>query len=650
MIPYSKKLGLAVAAVGVAAGLAVGGGLVAAPHDPNKPKKPFEADAAYVREHYTKYEYRVPMRDGVRLFTSVYAPKDDSAPYPLLMRRTPYSVKPYGVDNYPDSPPLELKYYANERFIFVFQDVRGRYGSEGEFVHMRPHLAVKSSPRDVDESSDTYDTIEWLLKNVPNNNGKAGLFGTSYPGFYSAAGMIDAHPALKCVSPQAPIADWFIGDDFHHNGVFYLAHAFRFFSGFGQQLEEPTREAARPFDYKTPDGYEFYLNIGPLANIDEKYFKQKIEFWNELMGHATYDEFWKSRNLLPHLKGIKPAVMTVGGWFDAEDLYGPLNIYHSVERTSPGAVNTLVMGPWAHGDWHRDTGDSLGNVDFHQKTSQYFRQKIELPFLKHYLKDAEDPKLPEAYVFETGTNQWRRYEAWPPANTVAKTLYLQAEGKLGWEPAAASGAAGAAGGAAFDEYVSDPERPVPFIPNVAIGMTREHMLDDQRFAASRPDVLVYQTEPLEEDVTIAGPIDARLFVSTTGTDADWVVKLLDVYHGDLPNPEPNPQEVQMGGYQQLVRGEAMRGKFRNSFEKPEPFEPGKVAKVEYALPDAYHTFRRGHRIMVQIQSSWFPLIDRNPQKFVDIYKARREDFEKATQRVYRGGESGSAIGVRVIGR
>ncbi|MCZ6675494.1 MAG: CocE/NonD family hydrolase, partial [Verrucomicrobia bacterium] len=584
-----------------------------------------KVDQAYVREHYTKFEYDVPMRDGVKLFTAVYQPKDDSKAYPILLTRTPYSLKPYSVDLYPN-PRGPLLNYAKERFIFVVQDVRGRYGSEGEFVHMRPHNPAKSGPEDIDESTDAYDTIDWLVKNIPNNNGNVGMMGISYPGFYTAAGMIDSHPALKCASPQAPISDWFIGDDFHHNGTFYLPHAFNFLSRFGQKLEEPTREQAKPFDYKTPDSYEFYLNLGPLSNADTRYFKGEIEFWNELMEHGTYDAFWQERNILPHLTGVKTAVMTVGGWFDAEDLYGPLNIYRKVESNNPGIFNILVMGPWAHGGWSRGDGDKLGHVDFHAKTSEFYRDKIELPFLLHFLKEKEeeDLKLPEAYLFETGTNQWRRYDTWPPKNISQKTLYFHAGGRLSFDPPEGDG------GSSFDEYISDPAKPVPYIPNISISMTRAHMLDDQRFASSRPDVLVYQTEVLQEDVTLVGPITADLQVSTAGTDSDWVVKLIDVYSGDFPNPEPNPGGVQMGGYQQLVRGEAMRGKFRNSFDQPEPFEPGEMTKVEYVLPDVYHTFRRGHRIMVQVQSSWFPLVDRNPQTFCDIYNAQESDFQKAT--------------------
>ncbi len=603
----------------------------------------FAADQAYIKEHYTKYEYKILMRDGVTLFTAVYVPKDASATYPILLHRTPYSVRPYGESNYPASPRGPMKYYAKERFIFAYQDVRGRNASEGEFVHVRPHRPEKG-PKDIDESSDTYDTIQWLTNNVPLNNGNVGLLGISYPGFYSAAGMIDAHPALKCVSPQAPVTDWFIGDDFRHNGALYLAHSFRFLSLFGQPLAKPTRQSPVPFDYETPDGYEFYLGLGPLDQVQKTHFEKPLLFWDELLEHDTYDDFWKQRRITPHLKNIRPAVMTVGGWFDAEDLYGPLHIYRATEEQSPGAYNVLVMGPWSHGGWHSGDGERLGHVAFHQKSAVFFRNQIELPFLKQFLKSGPDPMLPEAYAFETGTNQWRKYDSWPPKNTVPKTLYFDAGGRLSLDPPESVGAD------SFDEYTSDPAKPVPFIPNIAIGMTDEHMLDDQRFASSRTDVLVYATEPLAEDVTIAGPISPRLFVSTTGTDADWVVKLIDVYSGDFPNPDPNHAGVQMGGYQQLVRGEVMRGKFRNSFESPEPFEPGRVTKIEYTMPDAYHTFRRGHRIMVHVQSSWFPLVDRNPQRFMDIYHARPEDFQRATQRVYRSPAESSQLQFHVLPR
>jgi uncharacterized protein len=618
--------------------LSIGLGIARA--DAPAKQEPFAADQAYIEEHYTKHEYKIPMRDGIALFTAAYVPKDDSRTYPILLLRTPYGLRPYGASNYPPSPRGPLKYYAKEAFIFVYQDVRGRNASEGEFVHVRPYLDHKG-PKDVDESTDTFDTIDWLVKHVPLNNEKVGLMGISYPGFYAAAGMIDAHPALKCVSPQAPVSEWFIGDDFRHNGALYLAHAFRFLSLFGQPLSKPTRQSPVPFDYETPDGYEFYLHLGPLDEVQQTRFEKKMIFWDELNEHGVYDDFWKQRTILPHLKNIKPAVMTVGGWFDAEDLYGALHVYKSTEALSPGAYNILVMGPWSHGAWHAGDGDKLGNVAFHQKTAAFYRDAIELPFLKHFLKGDKDPELPEAYAFETGTNQWRKFDSWPPAMTTEKALYFHPGGRLSFEPPQTAAET-------FDEYVSDPAKPVPFIPDIAIGMTKEHMVDDQRFAATRTDVLVYATDPLDEDVTIAGPITPRLLVSTTGTDSDWVVKLIDVYSGDFPNPDPNPSGVQMGGYQQLVRGEVMRGKFRDSFEAPSPFEPGKITKIEYVMPDAYHTFRRGHRIMVHIQSSWFPLVDRNPQVFMDIYHARPGDFHKATQRLYRSPDATSQLRIRVL--
>jgi putative CocE/NonD family hydrolase len=595
----------------------------------------------YVQANYTKYEFRVPMRDGVKLFTSVYVPKDASQTYPILLNRTPYSVAPYGVHAYKSSiGPSDL--FAKEGYIFVYQDVRGRMMSEGEFVDVRPHLPVKSGPKDIDESTDTWDTIDWLVKHIPNNNGRVGMYGISYPGFYAAAGMIEAHPALKAVSPQAPIADWFIGDDFHHNGALYLPHAFSFISVFGQPRTGPTTTFPPRFDFGTADGYAFYLKLGPMANVNANYFKGTIKFWTQMMEHETYDAFWQARNLRPHLKNIAPAVMTVGGWFDAEDLFGALETYKHTERQSPGAANSLVMGPWVHGGWARGDGDKLGDVTFASKTGPFYREQIELPFFQFHLKGKPDPKLPEAYVFETGRNQWRTHETWPPKAAEVKTLYLRAGGKLAWD--APSDAA-----VAFDEYVSDPARPVPYIGGIAIGMTQEHMVEDQRFAAARPDVLVYQTEPLERDVTVAGPIAPSLFVSTTGTDSDWVVKLIDVYPEGMP--EIGPQAAvysKLGGYQQLVRGEAMRGKFRNSYEKPEPFEPGQVTPVAYTMPDVYHTIRAGHRIMVQVQSSWFPLVNMNPQKFVKINTATAADFQKATQRVHRGKDTPSGVKLSVL--
>lgn len=593
----------------------------------------------YVRANYTKYEYLAPMRDGVRLFLAVYTPKDSSKTYPIWMMRTPYSVAPYGVDNYRWSlGPSES--FAREGYIFAYCDVRGRGKSEGTFVHVRPFIPDKRSPSQVDEASDTYDTIEFLLKTIPNHNGRVGISGTSYPGFYATMAALSGHPALKAVSPQAPVTEWFIGDDFRHNGTFFLAHAFGFFSFFGRPRPGENEVPGPRFDYGTPDGYDFFLRMGSLDDADRKFFKGQIEWWRDIVSHDTYTDFWKSRDPLPYLKDLQAAMMTVGGWFDAEDVYGPLHTYAAISKQSPGTANTLVEGPWSHGQWNGGAADHLGDVYFGQKTGDFFREHIEFPFFQHYLKD-KDEKLPDAYVFETGRNEWHKLDAWPPKNAVKKTFYFQANGKLAAEHPTASGEE-------FDEYVSDPAKPVPHISWTSTAMTYDYMTADQRFAARRTDVLVYQTDPLDADLTIAGPITASLYVSTSGTDSDWVVKLIDVYPGNYPDPDPNPRGVRMGGYQQLVRGEPFRGKFRKSFEKPVPFEPGKPDKVEFPLPDVFHTFGRGHRIMVQIQSSWFPLVDRNPQKFMKIDEARPSDFQKATERVYRSEKMPSGITVGVL--
>jgi putative CocE/NonD family hydrolase len=591
----------------------------------------------YVKENYTQQDHMIPMRDGKRLFTTVYIPRDTTQEYPIILTRTPYKTNTY-------INPIGMgRDFAREGYIFVYQDVRGRYQSEGDFVNVRPHKPVKKGSDDIDESTDTYDTIEWLINNIPGNNGRVGLWGISYLGFYTTHGMIDAHPALKAASPQAPVTDWFIGDDFHHNGAFFLTDAFSFISSFGVPRPKPTTKHAPRFDFKMPDGYKFFLELGPIRNANEKYFKKGIPFWNDLMEHGTYDDFWKARDPLQYLKNVRPAVMTVAGWFDAEDLWGTLAVYRTVEKHNPGIFNILVMGPWAHAGWAFFSGSGLGDLRFGSKTSLFYQKNIALPFFNYYLKDKGELDLPEAYVFETGTNQWRQFESWPPKGTADKPLYFRKEGRLSFEPPAQQKEV------VFDEYLSDPSRPVPYIGRLQIGRSgAEYMVADQRFAATRPDVLVYQTDILTEDLTIAGPIAARLCVSTSGTDSDWVVKLIDVYPDDYPDNKPNPLRVRMGGYQQLVRAEIMRGKFRNSFENPEPFVPNEPTKVEFVLPDTLHTFRQGHRIMVQIQSSWFPLVDRNPQKFVDIYKATASDFQKATQRLYRTGEKISSIALTVL--
>ena len=582
------------------------------------------------------------MRDGPRLFTSVYVPKDVSKQHPILLLRTPYRVAPYGIDNYKDSFGANGDRFAREGFILAYQDVRGKGKSEGVFQDVRPQNANRSSRNQIDESTDTWDTIDWLVKNVPNNNGRVGLWGISYPGFYAAMGAVDAHPALKAVSPQAPVSNWFIGDDWRHNGAVMLAHTFGFFAGFGRPKQPEHRLYETRFEMGTPDGYDFHLATGGLGNYDEKYFQGQIEFWKEVVENDTYSEFWQARNILPHMKKVKPAMLTVGGWFDAEDLWGALHVYQAAEKQSPGAVNMLVMGPWSHGQWAGEKAERLGNVNFGSNTSKYFQENIELAFFLWYLSDKGDGgKLPEAYMFETGRNEWHKLEAWPPKEAQTKKLFFRSGGQLQWDVPSDKGEA-------YDEYVSDPARPVPFLSFTAGGMAPEYMTDDQRHASRRTDVLTYQTEPVENDLRVAGPLKASLFVSTSGTDSDFVVKLVDGYPDGAPDPSPNPWNVRMGGYQQLVRGEPFRGKFRSSFEKPEPFTPGRVEKVEFELPDVFHAFRRGHRIMIQVQSTWFPLVDRNPQKFMKIQNAKAEDFQKATQRVYRSVDKASGVALSVL--
>ncbi len=605
----------------------------------------------YVKAHYTKYEYRIPMRDGKKLFTSVYVPKDASQAYPILIDRTPYSVGPYGEDEYKKQigPSDE---FEKAGYIIVYQDVRGRYMSEGDFLEMHPHIDVKKSSKDVDESSDMYDTIEFLLKHVHNNNGKVGIWGISYPGFYTSASIIDSHPALKAASPQAPMTDLFFSDDAYHGGAFMLAANFGFYSSFKPFTEPgPPPKTPVPFDFGTPDGYAFYLQAGSLSELNKHYLKEGNSLFTDQMIHTTYDNYWTARDLSRHMKNVKCAVMTVGGWFDAEDLSGPFKTFHAIDQFNPGIPNSLVVGPWVHGGWARNDGERLGDVQFWAKTSEFFRARIQFPFFEYYLK-GKGTGLPKAYVFETGTNVWRQYDAWPPSQAKARMLYLHAGGKLSFDPPAENEGLGKG----EDEYVSDPAHPVPFIDYIATAVPQRYMTDDQRFASRRTDVLSYQTEPLEEDVTIAGPVSPKLKVASTGTDSDFVVKLIDVYPDDYPDNETadpskrvtGPPPVRMGGFQQLLRGEPMRAKFRKSWEKPSPLEPGKMTEVNFTMPDVNHTFRKGHRIMVQIQSSWFPLVDRNPQTFTDIPNAKPEDFKRATEQVFHKRSAESGVEVLVL--
>lgn len=600
------------------------------------------ADSLYMRQNYEKFEYNIPMRDGIKLFTIAYVPKDKSKTYPFLMNRTCYNASFYADYKTEEQPS---NYLVQDKYIIVFQDVRGRYLSEGVFNTMTPNIPGndKKNKKAIDESSDTYDTIEWLLKNVKGNNGKAGIFGISYPGFYSAAALPDAHPALKAVSPQAPVSDFFF-DDFHHMGAYLLSYT-PAFPVFGYQKPGLTKdnwfekEIMRLYANPPADAYDFYLRLGPLKNITEKYHYDNF-FWKEVIDHPNYDEFWQKRSILPHLKNITPAVMTVGGWFDAEDLYGPLNIYKAIEKSTPKAKNTIVMGPWSHGGWANESGKLTHNhIYFGDSISTFYQKEIERKFFNHYLKGDANPNLPEAYMFDTGIKEWKTFEVWPPQSRANIKLYFGEKGKLSINKPL--------NGLAKFEYISDPAKPVPYTSQTEglVFTPRNFMSDDQRNASRRPDVLTFESEVLTEDMVLSGEILAKLDVSMTGTDADFIVKVIDVYPDDEPAYEGNPANIVMGGYQQLVRSEVFRGRFRNSFEKPEPFVPNQITKVNVPLQDILHTFKKGHRIMIQVQSTWFPYIDRNPQKYVDnIYKANEEDFIKSTITVH--GSSVIEIGKR----
>jgi putative CocE/NonD family hydrolase len=583
-----------------------------------------------VQSNYSKTEYQITMRDGVKLYTAVYIPRGYTSTLPILLTRTPYSVRPYGPESYPKR--LGPLHFAEEKFIFAFQDVRGRFMSEGEFVDVRPVKEALDGPKEIDETTDTFDTIDWLVKNVPNNNGKVGMIGTSYNGYYTTCGLIRSHPALVAASPQAPMADLYRGDDAYHNGAFFLVANFSFYTGFNKQKNPVASSDTTPFDYGTADSYKFYLEMGPLADSDRLYLLNQNPYWTDMYQHTTEGSFWRVRNILPHLKNITPAVLVVGGWYDAEDLSGTLMTYRAIRRQSPSTVCKLIMGPWSHGVWNYGKGDKLGDITFGSETADVLRE-TELGFFKQYLKDGSATEQPAAFLFETGSNQWRTMSQWPPSGT-QKKFYLQPDGKLSLRPPTEP--------STFDEYRSDPANPVPYLPNAPQDMAKEYMVADQRFLRDRKDVVIYSSEPLSEDVTMAGAISPDLFVTTSATDSDFDVKVIDVYPDDAPG--------KLAGYEQLVRGEPFRGKFRKSFAKPEPFVPGKVEEIRFSMPDVYHSFKRGHRIMVQVQSSWFPLTDRNPQTFTDIPNAKPIDFVPATERIYHGARAASFIEVNVESR
>ncbi|MHB1225461.1 MAG: CocE/NonD family hydrolase [Gemmatimonadaceae bacterium] len=631
-------------AMAVAAMIAVAPATVGA--QPAAASAAASAGAAAVAASYEKREVRIPMRDGRHLFTSIYIPRDTTRSYAMLMTRTPYGVAPYGADQYRASLGPNPRYQA-EGFIFVYQDARGRYYSEGDFTEMTPHRAEKRGAVDVDESTDSYDTVAWLVANVPRNNGRLGIVGGSYPGFYTTASCIDAHPAVKACSPQAPMTDIYMGDDVFHNGAFMLAQNFGFYQRFGRgPRTEPGPDARYEFSMGTRDAYQFYLDLGPVAPAARKYMKAgTAPHWELVMAHPTYDAFWQARDIRPHLRNMKPAMLVVGGFYDTEDLMGPFGTFAAIDRLSPGADNRLVMGPWSHGGWNRGDGTVLGTLQWETRTGPFYRDSVEFPFFMHHLYGAAAPQLPKALVFRTGADRWDRLDAWPPADLQRKSLYLQPGGRLAFTPPPA-----ASGTRAYDSYVSDPARPVPVVGRIeSQGAPRDFITADQRFASRRPDVLVYATEPLTEDVTIAGPIKPVLHVSTTGTDADFVVKLIDVFPDDAPDWAGDSSGFIVAGYQQLVRGDPFRGRYRRSFQKPVAFVPDRPDSLSFTMTDVNHTFKRGHRIMVQVQSSWFPYVDRNPQTFVpNIFEARREDFKAATMRVYHTPARATRIEVGVV--
>jgi hypothetical protein len=630
-------------------------------------------DSAWIAAHYDKIERLIPMRDGVKLFTSVYLPKDRIEKHPILLMRTPYSCAPYGEQRYTERYSSRRdSFYFKLHYIMVYQDVRGRYMSEGDFEDVRPFIPGKEEFKGkakqitIDESTDTYDTIDWLVRNAENNNGNAGVFGISYPGFYATMAALSNHPALKAVSPQAPVTDWFIGDDFHHKGVPFILDAFNFYRGFGVPRPKPLQDYPVPPALNYDDSYQFFLQQGTYRELKEKYMGDSIKFWNDVAAHPDYDDWWQARNARSGCYDVKPAMLITGGLFDAEDCWGAWNLYKAIEKQSPNTNCKVVNGPWIHGGWKKTEGDALGNVWFGGNTSDFYCMQIELPFFEYYLRGKGSvDDIAEATVFVSGENRWHEFEQWPPKNVQQQSLFLMPEGKLSMNmpPKDKPHVSNPNSGVDFtplqeenirneklffDEYTSDPMKPVPYAEGVLSKRTEEYMCDDQRFAAQRPDVLVYATGVLEENVTVTGPVIADLFVSLSTTDADFVVKLIDVFPDDFKYPDSVKINYPMGGYQMLVRGEIMRGRYRNSFEKPEAFQPFRETEVSWELPDVAHTFLKGHRIMIQIQSTWYPLADRNPQQFIDPYACTSDDLKKCEIKVYREADHPSRILLPVL--
>ncbi|HKB06585.1 MAG TPA: CocE/NonD family hydrolase [Gemmataceae bacterium] len=578
---------------------------------------------------FDRTDSMVPMRDGVKLFTRVFVPKEAKEPLPILLLRTPYGIDGRAERQFRNY----LRDLVDDGYVFAFQDIRGRYRSDGTFVMTRPPRNT-ADPNAVDEASDTQDTIDWLLKNVKNHNGRVGMLGISYDGWLTAVAMLDPHPALKAVSPQASPVDMFLGDDFHHNGAFRLSYGFEYVA----MMETDKTNASFKFDRS--DTYEWYLNLGALSNVNAKYFHGKMPTWNDFVAHPNYDDFWKKQSLEPRLTKVTVPTLNVAGWFDQEDFRGPLKIYELLEKHDNKGQNFLAVGPWNHGGWSIGPGDKLGKVAFDGAAGKYFRSQVQAPFFAKYLKD-RGPAPPEALMFLTGANRWAKYDTWPPKGATARKLYFQPNGKLAFDPPPETPRAA-------DEYLSDPAKPVPYRPRPVTPTYpgrewKEWMVEDQRFTHQRPDVLTYESEPLTEDLVVAGPMTVRLFAATSGTDSDWIVRLIDAY------PEDNPDDPEMGGFQQLVIGEPVRARFRKSMEKPEAVTPNAIEEYTIDLHWGHHRFRKGHRVMVQVSSTWFPLIDRNPQTFVpNIFEAKDADFRAARQRVYRSPRYPSHVALDVL--
>jgi len=587
-------------------------------------------NAQFKPADYVRTEAMIPMRDGVRLYTQIDAPANASEKLPILLLRTPYGLGELKADQVASA----LSELSEDGYIVVRQDIRGRFKSEGEFVMLRQPRDL-TDKKAIDESSDTFDTITWLLNKVPNHNGRVGIAGTSYGAWLSVMAMLDPHPALKAVVQQASPADMWLGDDFHHNGAFRLSYGFE----YAYMMESSKEIANVSAVIDRFDAYEWYLNLGPLSNADAKYFHGKLPTWTNFVKQPDYSAFWQRQAFAPWLNRVTVPTLNVAGWWDQEDFYGPIKIYELLERHDAAKQNFLVIGPWNHGGWSRGDGNKLGRIDFGSPTAAYYRKNVLVPFFAYYLKGKGTSERPEALTFRTGANEWVQHSEWPPKRDVTeRRLYFQSNRKLSFEPPASEN------GAAFDSYVSDPASPVPYRPRpiqVRSGWTT-WLVEDQRFVDRRPDVLSWETDTLTEDVTISGKVMANLFASTSGTDSDWIVKLIDVY------PEKNQPDETMSGYQLMIAGDVFRARYLKSFEKPEPLTANAIYHYQIGFPANDHTFKRGHRIMVQVQSTWFPVIDRNPQRFVsNIFLAKESDFQPATQQIYRSGQQASYIALPV---